>query len=227
MPAMLLGAYSDLIAVPERIVARNAFLKPPEVSYTEGAFLEPLACVTHSLAMLAPRAGERIAVLGNGGFGILHALALKARGIEAMLFGRRPERLALARDLGLQSLDSATQPIADAILERTEGRGADAVLECTGSASMWEDATIARAARRPRLVLRRLAGRCARDLSGRALALRRGASARAVPFYAGGRPRGLRSHCGARAAARASCFAPSSAGRASAMPSSGSTRVKA
>lgn len=140
MPAMLLGAYSDLIAVPERIVARNAFLKPPEVSYTEGAFLEPLACVTHSLAMLAPRAGERIAILGNGGFGILHALALKARGIEAMLFGRRPERLALARDLGLQSLDSTTQPIADAILERTEGRGADAVLECTGSVSMWEDA---------------------------------------------------------------------------------------
>src|SRR5579862_7247917 len=54
MPAMLLGAYADCIAVPKRIVERNAFHKPPDVTYAEGAFLEPLACVVHSVATLAP-----------------------------------------------------------------------------------------------------------------------------------------------------------------------------
>jgi L-iditol 2-dehydrogenase len=140
MPAMLLGAYSDSIAVPKRIVECNAFRKPDAVSYAEAAFLEPLACVVHSIATLAPAPGSSVAVLGNGGFGMLHALALRLHGIDAMLFGRRPERLELAAALGLQSLDAGAAPILESILERTDGRGADAAIECTGTAEMWEAA---------------------------------------------------------------------------------------
>jgi len=138
MPDMILGAYADLIAVPPRIVAQNCFHKPLVVSYAEGAFLEPLACVAHSIAMLAAPAGSTVAVLGNGGFGILHALLLERQGVNALLFGRRPERLALASELGLSSVDTRDVPVLQRILERTEGRGADAAIECTGTAEMWE-----------------------------------------------------------------------------------------
>jgi L-iditol 2-dehydrogenase len=140
MPTMLLGAYSDFIAVPKRIVERNCFAKPPDVSYAEAAFLEPLACVVHSIATLAPQPESTVVILGNGGFGILHALLLAQRGIKALLFGRRPARVELARALGLQSLDARAAPIRESILERTEGRGADAVIECTGTVEMWESA---------------------------------------------------------------------------------------
>jgi L-iditol 2-dehydrogenase len=140
MPAMLLGAYSDFIVVPGPIVEQNCFVKPDDVSYAEAAFLEPLACVVHSIATLAPSRGSSVAILGNGGFGILHALLLEREGIDAMLFGRRPERLELARSLGLQSIDASTAPIRFSVLERTERRGADAVIECTGTAEMWESA---------------------------------------------------------------------------------------
>lgn len=140
MPAMLLGAYADLIAVPRRIVEQNCFAKPADVSYAEGAFLEPLACVVHSLAMLDPSPGGTVAVLGNGGFGMLHALLLQRRGVEALLFGRRPERLSLAAELGLNGFDVHERPIREVILEHTGGRGADAAIECTGTAEMWETA---------------------------------------------------------------------------------------
>ncbi|HVN68818.1 MAG TPA: alcohol dehydrogenase catalytic domain-containing protein [Candidatus Binatia bacterium] len=141
MATMLLGAYADCIAVPKRIVDVNCFQKPADVGYAEAAFLEPLSCVVHSVAMLAPAPDSSVAILGNGGFGILHALLLqRIYGIDAMLFGRRPERLELARELGLQSVDASEEPIGDAILARTHGRGADAVIECTGSAEMWESA---------------------------------------------------------------------------------------
>ncbi|MBV8118100.1 MAG: alcohol dehydrogenase catalytic domain-containing protein, partial [Candidatus Eremiobacteraeota bacterium] len=43
MPTMLLGAYADYLRVPAHIVARNCFPKPDGVSFSEGAFLEPLA----------------------------------------------------------------------------------------------------------------------------------------------------------------------------------------
>jgi L-iditol 2-dehydrogenase len=140
MPAMILGAYADSIAIPRRLVEKNCFLKPDHVSYAEGAFLEPLACVVHSIMALAPDAGSTVAILGNGGFGILHALLLQRRGVNALLFGRRPERIAFARELGLQSLDARAKPIVEEILERTDGRGADAAIECTGTVEMWERA---------------------------------------------------------------------------------------
>ena len=140
MPDMILGAYADLIAVPPRIVEQNCFQKPDDVSYARAAFLEPLACVVHSLGMLAPEPGSTVAVIGNGGFGILHALLLQRDGVNALLFGRRSERLTLAAELGLESIDSRSAPIERSILERTDGRGADAVIECTGTVEMWESA---------------------------------------------------------------------------------------
>ena len=39
------------------IVTRNSFRKPADVTYPEAAFLEPLSCVVHSVAFLAPKAG--------------------------------------------------------------------------------------------------------------------------------------------------------------------------
>jgi L-iditol 2-dehydrogenase len=138
IPTMILGAYADYVSVPARIVGRNCFPKPDDVSYREAAFLEPLSCVVHSIAFLAPKAGAAVAVVGDGGFGILHALALGRSGVRAILVGRRPERLALARELGVEVVDAAAGSDRDALLERTQGRGVDAAIDCTGSAAVWE-----------------------------------------------------------------------------------------
>ncbi len=140
MSTKILGAYADYVAVPAHILDRNLFRKPADVSYPEAAFLEPLACVVHSVAFLAPKKGSIVAVLGDGGFGILHALALLHEGVQTVLAGRRRERLALARDLGIDAIDSSAEPLREALRERTGGRGADAAIECTGSEDVWESA---------------------------------------------------------------------------------------
>ncbi|MGA8661460.1 MAG: alcohol dehydrogenase catalytic domain-containing protein [Candidatus Cybelea sp.] len=140
LSTMILGAYSDLIAVPQRVVERNCFHKPLDIGYAQAAFLEPLSCVVHSIELLAPAPGSTVAVIGNGGFGILHALLLQRRGVEALIFGRRPQRVALARELGLQSFDATASPIGNVVAERTGDRGVDAAIECTGSIEMWERA---------------------------------------------------------------------------------------
>ncbi len=140
MPTMILGAYADYIEVPQRIVERNAFRTPSGVPYTEAAFLEPLSCVVHSLATVERDAGSTVAILGNGAFGVLHALLLKQEGLAPVIFGRRPERVALARELGLDSIDTRSTPIEEALRQRTDGRGADLVIECTGAPEMWESA---------------------------------------------------------------------------------------
>jgi L-iditol 2-dehydrogenase len=140
MPEMLLGAYSDYIAVPARVVQRNCFSKPAHVTYPQGAFLEPLSCVVHSVSLLAARPGSQVAVLGNGAFGILHALLLAREGMRPLVIGRRASRAAFARSLGLDAIEADATQARDAIDERTDGRGADAVVECTGNGEVWERA---------------------------------------------------------------------------------------
>src|SRR5579859_2550193 len=43
------GAYAEYIRIPERIVKRNTYLIPPNVSVEEAAMTEPLACVLRGL----------------------------------------------------------------------------------------------------------------------------------------------------------------------------------
>lgn len=143
--AMILGAYADYVEIPARILARNAYAKPASLSYAEGAFLEPLSCVVHSRdvllqAMGGARAGAVAAIVGDGGFGLLHAQVLRAGGLRPILFGRRDERLTIARGWGVETSNVRDVRVDDAIREITQGRGADALIECTGSRDVWEAA---------------------------------------------------------------------------------------
>ncbi len=141
METKILGAYAEYIAVPQHIVDRNAFRKPASLSYEAAAFLEPLACVVHAQRQLAARAGDVVAIVGVGGFGMLHALVVRALGGTPILIGRRPERLALAERLGITAvIDARAQDVVAAVAARTGGRGADAVIESTGSSEVWEAA---------------------------------------------------------------------------------------
>ena len=138
---MIFGAYAEYIALPPRLVAVNAYAKPAHVSYEAAAFLEPVSCVVRSLRALAPKRGDIIAIVGDGGFGILHALVALARGARPILVGRRSARLELARSLGIDAIVNAKECDAvAAVRERTGGRGADAVIETTGTQDVWEAA---------------------------------------------------------------------------------------
>jgi L-iditol 2-dehydrogenase len=142
MATKILGAYAEYLTLPAHIVARNAYRKPDELSYEAAAFLEPLSCVVHSVRTLAAKPDAQIAIIGDGGFGILHALVLRAHGFPTpLIVGRRAQRLAVARAYGLEVFDAAgieADAVASALRTRTAGRGVDAVIESTGTAVVWE-----------------------------------------------------------------------------------------
>lgn len=141
MVTKILGAYAEYIEVPAHIVQRNCFAKPPDISYESAAFLEPLSCVVHSLDYLNPSDGDTVVVMGDGGFGLLHATLLALRGCRAILVGRHDERLAIARSCGVEYVINArSADVAAVISSLTEARGADALVECTGVQDIWENA---------------------------------------------------------------------------------------
>lgn len=136
------GAYAEYIRVPAHVVAQNMFEKPNSLSFQEAAVLEPLACVMHGLNLLKLREDDTVVVIGSGAIGLLHLLALKALGLsKVIVLGRRPYRLQIAQDLGAyRTIDFNAGQAREIILDATEGRGADVVVECTGIPSVWESA---------------------------------------------------------------------------------------
>ena len=139
MSTKILGAYAEYIEVPSHIIERNCYPKPPELSYEAAAFLEPLSCVEHSLSVLNSAPDALVVVMGDGGFGLMHAMLLRRRGSRPVLVGHHDDRLELAKQLGIELLVNESRTDARAVvLGLTEQRGADAVIECTGRKDVWE-----------------------------------------------------------------------------------------
>jgi L-iditol 2-dehydrogenase len=139
---MLLGGYAEYIKVPTRIVEKNLFPKPPSLSFTQAALLEPLSCVVHGLEHIRLRADDAIVIIGAGAIGLLHLLVLKALGMERVyVIARNTHRAQAAYDLGAHRVILwGVNESQDEMAAETQGRGADVVIECTGQPKVWEQA---------------------------------------------------------------------------------------
>lgn len=59
------GSMAEFVSVP----ARNLVKMPDHMSYNEGAFIEPMACVVHAMNRLEVQAGDRVLLFGAGAMG--------------------------------------------------------------------------------------------------------------------------------------------------------------
>ncbi len=142
MPNMVHGAYADYIKIPGAVVRSNVYAKPVELPYREAALMEPLACVEHGLSFANPRPDDTTVIVGGGAITLLHVLALRARGCERVLVvARNPRRAEEARRAGADEvLECDVRDARSQVLDLTDGRGADLVIECTGQVEVWETA---------------------------------------------------------------------------------------
>ncbi len=116
-----------------RMPAHRAHLLPATLHPHHGAFAEPLACTLHGLDLGAPRAGERVIVLGGGVIGLLAVQLARNAGAEVMLVTRQSAKRDLALDLGA----TATAATAEEVL-RHWPEGASLVIEAAGVAETVE-----------------------------------------------------------------------------------------
>jgi predicted dehydrogenase/threonine dehydrogenase-like Zn-dependent dehydrogenase len=111
--------------VPQNLLARL----PEDVSFEEGAFGTLGAIALQGVRRCAPSLGDRVVVLGLGLLGQLTAQLLRASGAVAIGADIRKERVERARSLGLaHGFSVRERDFVDGVLERTDGRGADAVI---------------------------------------------------------------------------------------------------
>ena len=74
------GVFAEYIRVPKINVDRGLFILPDEVSFEDGVFIEPLACVVRGQRVAQLRQAQSVLILGSGISGLLHILLARAVG---------------------------------------------------------------------------------------------------------------------------------------------------
>lgn len=135
------GGFSEYIRVPAINVDRGTFLLSKEISFEEGTFIEPLACIVRGQRIAKLEAGQSILILGSGISGLLHLLLARASGAKRIIMTDiSVSRLKLARELGADVVIDAKDDIVARLREANEGRLADLVIVCTGALSAFNQA---------------------------------------------------------------------------------------
>ncbi|MCD8009335.1 MAG: alcohol dehydrogenase catalytic domain-containing protein [Lachnospiraceae bacterium] len=115
---------------------------PDDMTYAEGAMIEPLAVTVHAAKRFPALRGARAVVLGCGPIGILLIQSLKALGAEQVLATDISDtRLALAGTLRADfTVNTGREDYAAALEEAFGPDKADVVYECAGSETTMDQA---------------------------------------------------------------------------------------
>jgi threonine dehydrogenase-like Zn-dependent dehydrogenase len=126
------GAFADRVALPAWLLHRVPEGVPDEVA----VITEPLAICVTGIDRAELRPGEVALIVGAGPIGLLSALVLRASGAVVLLSGRPAssgKRLEVARSLGIPTVSTEPDEVRDRLGAVSAGRGADLVIEASGS----------------------------------------------------------------------------------------------
>ncbi|WP_175995601.1 NAD(P)-dependent alcohol dehydrogenase [Burkholderia stabilis] len=112
---------------------------PDNVSFAEGAIVEPLSIGLQAAKKAAMKPGDIAVVIGAGTIGAMTALAALAGGAARVILADVvPDKLALFDgNPAVTTVDVRARPLANAVAEATGGWGADVVFEASGSANAY------------------------------------------------------------------------------------------
>ena len=128
------GGFSEFLRVPQINVDRGVFVLPKNVSYDEGSFIEPLACVARGQRLAGIKPGQSVLVIGSGISGLLHIQMAKSVGAGRIIaVDINGFRLKAAKQFGANVVLHGEEDIPAKIKEVNNGGLVDHVILCTAA----------------------------------------------------------------------------------------------
>jgi 2-desacetyl-2-hydroxyethyl bacteriochlorophyllide A dehydrogenase len=121
------GAFAEYVAVP----GANCYRLPDQLSWQEGALVEPVSCAVHGVRRIGVEPGERFLVVGAGTMGLIMQQLLQRAGASVTVVDRNAARLPRAKDLGAHAVAADVSELDGDF---------DAAADCTGAAPAIEAA---------------------------------------------------------------------------------------
>jgi len=135
------GGFAEYLRVPPLNVDRGVFLLPDEISFEDGTFIEPLACVIRGQRLAGVSPGQTVLVLGSGISGLLHIAMARVSGAARIIATDISDyRLDAAQRLGADVVIHAEEDVPAHLRQSNEDRLADLVIVCTGALSAFHQA---------------------------------------------------------------------------------------
>jgi len=128
------GGFAEQARVPRINVDRGVFPIHSEMTYDEGVFIEPLACVLRGQMKLGIRPGDTVLVLGSGVSGLLHIQLAHSLGAAKILATDINDyRLRAAERFGADATIDARGDVPSLVREVNNERAADHVIVSTAA----------------------------------------------------------------------------------------------
>ena len=128
------GGFAEYIRVPKINVELGTLRIPDSVTFDEGSFIEPLACVVRAQRFAGITAGQTVLVIGSGISGLLHIQLARARGAARIIATDISDyRLNAAKQFGADAAIHGAEDVPACLRELNENRLADLVIVCTGA----------------------------------------------------------------------------------------------
>ena len=124
------GCLRETVVHPAKFV----FKLPDNISYAEGAMVEPLSVGLQAVKKANIKPGDIALIAGCGTIGIMTGLAALAGGCSKVIITDVIEdKLKLAAEYGMIPVNVKSQDLSDIIEKETKGWGADVIFEASGT----------------------------------------------------------------------------------------------
>lgn len=128
------GGFAQYIRVPKINVEQGVYKLTDGMSFEEGTFIEPLACVIRGQRLAAIQKDDTLLIIGGGLAGILHVQLARTKGVQNIVVADvNPYRLKLAEKFGAHHTIDAKENLSQKLKEVNGGRLADQVIICAGA----------------------------------------------------------------------------------------------
>jgi len=134
------GGFAEYVRIPPINVEKGTYVLPDTMSFEEGAFIEPLACVVRGQRTAGLRPGHSVLIMGSGISGLLHIKLAKALGAGRIIATDVVDyRLKAAKSFGADVVINGRVDVPAVLREVNDGLGADLVIVCVAAVDVIED----------------------------------------------------------------------------------------
>lgn len=129
------GGFAEYVLIPDIFVDGGNVVKLPEnVSFEEGALIEPLACCIRGMKNAGTGFNDTVLILGAGPIGLMHLQLAKIAGAKQVIVSepinsRREKALKLGAD---RVVNPNEEDLSKIIMTITDGIGADIIIMAIG-----------------------------------------------------------------------------------------------
>jgi L-iditol 2-dehydrogenase len=130
------GAFAEFVRIPREAVAQGNVLPiPANVTFTEAALVEPLACVYNAYEKVRTGPGDVVLIIGAGPMGVMHAKISRMAGAGKVILNDIHEnRLEIARAIDKSFITVEGDPFNE-VRQLTCGSGPDVIITACSASS--------------------------------------------------------------------------------------------